>query len=90
MGYADQVLGRAGNKGVFTILYRCKNCGLMLKDDFTWFTMRSREFARSHKARTGCCCADCGVPSEHQTGTCIVTMHWSIRLNTHRTENVSR
>ena len=46
----------------------------MHKDDFMWFSVRKREPARSHKARTRCCPADCGVPREHKTGTCIVTM----------------
>ena len=42
-----------------------------------------------HKARTKCCCACCGGPSEYETSTCKVTMQfaeekvraWSLRLN---------
>ena len=32
--------------------------------------------AKSHKTRTGCCCAFCGAPREHETGTSIVTMQY--------------
>ena len=38
--------------------------------------MRQRELALSHKARTGHCSAYCGALSEHETGTCIVTMQY--------------
>ena len=31
---------------------------------------------RSHNSRTRCCCAYCGGPSEHETGTCIITMQY--------------
>ena len=73
-GFAMQVLERAGTEGAFTILCRCKKCGLMFKNDFMWFLMRKREFVGSHKSRTRCCCAYCGARSEHEAGTCIVTM----------------
>ena len=34
MGYAKQVVGRAGTKGAFTRLHRCKKCRFTHKDDF--------------------------------------------------------
>ena len=72
MGYAQPVVGRAGTKGAVSILYRCQKYGLMPKDDFMWFPMRSRDPAESHKARTECCCASCSAPNERENG--IVTM----------------
>ena len=30
----------------------------------------------SHKTRTKCCCACCGAPSEHEIGTCPVTVQY--------------
>ena len=72
VGYAEQVVGRAGAKSALTILYRCEKCGFVSKDDFMWFVMRKREPVRSHKSHTRCCCAYCGAPGEHETGTCIV------------------
>ena len=27
-----------------------------------------------HEARTKCCCASCGAPTEHETRTCVVAM----------------
>ena len=53
--------GRTG--GAFTILHRCKRCGLMLEDDFMWFLTRQRE--------PSCIllCSNCAA-----LGTCIVAM----------------
>ena len=41
-----------------------------------WASAQGRELVRSHKSRTRCCCAYCGAPSEHETGTCIVTLQY--------------
>ena len=41
-----------------------RKCGLMPKDDLMWFLTRKRESKGFHKARTKCCRAYCGAPSE--------------------------
>ena len=57
---------------------------------------KKRELVISHKSRTRCCCAYCGAPSEHETGTCMVTMQygderaWKSRLSIRHREIVSR
>ena len=76
VGYAQQVVGRAGTKSALTILFRCTECRPMPKDDFVWFSMRKREPVMSHKSCIRCTCAYCCAPSEHETGTCIVSMQF--------------
>ena len=71
-GRAEQVLGRAGTEGALTIFHRCKKCGLGPKTISFWFFVRKREPAKSHTARTSCCCAYCGASSAHETGICMV------------------
>ena len=78
VGSAKQVIGRAGTKDAVTILSRCKKCGYLPKDDF-----KSVNEEKCQKARTWCFCAYCGAPSEHETGTRVVTM-------LHRKEFASR
>ena len=58
----------------FTVLYRCKKCGLMPKDGFMWFPMRKEEPARSRKLAPGAV-AHAAVPSEHDTDTCVVMQY---------------
>ena len=38
--------------------------------------MEENQSSGSHKARTKCCCAHCGASSEHEAGTCTVTMQY--------------
>ena len=60
----------------------CPHDSLLLQEvnlcpqTISWFPTRKRELAKSHKACTRCCCAHCGAPSEHESGTCIVTMQY--------------
>ena len=69
---------RAPTKGAFTIL-------IPMQDMWESYFQRTS----CHKARTKCCCACCGGPSECETSTCKVTMQfaeeevraWSLRLN---------
>ena len=55
---------------------RCRKCGRMPTNDTMWLFMRKRKFKGSHKARTECCCAYCGAPSEHDNGTCRDTTQY--------------
>ena len=50
VGYAQQVVGRAGTKSALTILFRCKECRPVPKDDFVWFLMRKRESLHTNPA----------------------------------------
>ena len=58
VGYANQGPGRACTKSALSILYRCKKCGRMPKDDFTFFCGK-RPLLKSQKAGARCCCAYC-------------------------------
>ena len=51
-----------------------KKWGPVPKDDFHEVPNEERELVRSHNSRTRYSCACCGATSEHETGTCIVTM----------------
>ena len=72
----SRLLGVWAQTGARAIANRCRKRGLLLNDGFMWFLTRTREPVRSHKSRTRCCCAYCGAPGEHETGSCTVTMQY--------------